>query len=580
MTDRTEIPGIAGRSARRRPLLRVAAAGLVAALLAALAVVGPLGLATASSAQAAEPQPPVGAGQTVRITTGTGKSTTVWGNLTITGAREIGYAEAFPCGKPRATAVNVSIDPGRSVADFAVVGTDEQGAFCVFVSVAAHVVFDQVGTSDLVRAGPPQRVFDTRMAQFGAAMVRSRGTVTVVTGGPANSVSWGTLGIRTPAVGGWAVAYPCDAARPNSSNVNFVAGQAVSAFVGVKTGASGQFCVYSSASAHVVFDQVANSPALPVAPPLRLLDTRLASGGAAPVTNVRVHTGVGTVLGTLTLTGAAGSGWAVAYPCDQQVPTASNINFGVRASIANFVAVRTDANGDFCIKASSPVHVIFDRLGVTNALVVGAPARRADSRTDWSGPSQVITVRSENASDVRAQVALWQRGADGKFTMVRGPINGWVGELGIGEGRWGIPRTPVGFYTIKESFGILSNPGTKLPYFKVDSLDWWDGDTTSPTYNTHVRKTYVPGSGSEHLIDVGYPYYYAAFFNYNPEQIPSKGSAFFFHVSNNEPTGGCVSVPLADIKAMLQYLDPAQQPTITIGLKGWGTWLVDRTLVP
>ena len=161
MTDRTEIPGIAGRSARRRPLLQVAATGLVAALLAALAVVGPLGLATASSAQAAEPQPPVGAGQTVRITTGTGKSTTVWGNLTITGAREIGYAEAFPCGKPRATAVNVSIDPGRSVADFAVVGTDEQGAFCVFVSVAAHVVFDQVGTSDLVRAGPPQRVFDT-----------------------------------------------------------------------------------------------------------------------------------------------------------------------------------------------------------------------------------------------------------------------------------------------------------------------------------------------------------------------------------------------------------------------------------
>ena len=65
-----------------------------------------------------------------------------------------------------------------------------------------------------------------------------------------------------------------------------------------------------------------------------------------------------------------------------------------------------------------------------------------------------------------------------------------------------------------------------------------------------------------------------------PRADPVEGLGVLLPVSNNEPTGGCVSVPLADIKAMLQYLDPAQQPTITIGLKGWGTWLVDRTLVP
>lgn len=547
-------------------------------VLAAMALVGQAGPAAAATAV----QPPVPAGGVVRVSGGGGPSSTVWGNLTITRPAAPGWAVAFPCGQPRPLASNVNYQAGKTAANFVAVQTDAGGSFCVYTSAAAHVVFDQVAASTVLPATPPRRTLDTREAQFGGAPVVQGEVVSVVTGGAPFATVWGNLTVTQPAGSGFAVAFPCDGPRPLSSNINFTAGRTVANFVAVRTDAAGVFCVYTAATAHVVFDQVATSSVLPAGTPQRKVDTRQVAHGAAPIPAqgvLRIGSGGGagsTVWGNLTITRPTGAGFAVAYPCDQPRPLASNVNFGSGETVANLVASRVDAAGDFCVYTTTAAHVVFDQVAASSALPVSTPVRKNDSRVDWTGPDQVVTVRSTTASSTRAQVTLWRRGADGRFAIVRGPVSGWVGELGIGQGQWGVPRTPAGIYTLTQSFGILSDPGTAMPYFKVDWWDWWDGDTTSPTYNQHVRKAWVPGEGSEHLIDFGLPYYYAVAMDYNLEQVPSKGSAFFFHVSSNEPTGGCVSAPLTDFKAILQALEPGRNPVISIGVGGWGTAIVDR----
>ncbi|MCB9411644.1 MAG: hypothetical protein H6525_02155 [Actinobacteria bacterium] len=533
-----------------------------------------------TAAADAPPAPRLPARDVMRIGTGAAPGATAWGNLTVTASATPGWIVAYPCDEQRPLASNINFGQGETVSNFVGVRTDARGAICVYSTAPVHVLFDLTATSDVIPASAPVRVIDTRNVP-GAVPVPGRSVVVVPAGAPAGSTVWGNLTIVTPSSAGWAVAFPCDEAPPWSSSINFAGSTTRAGFVGVRTDDQGNFCVLVSTAAHVIFDRVAASSQVAAGPPRRLVDTRLPDSGGAPVPSrgtltVPVGAAGATVWGTLTIPAGPTAGWAVAYPCDEARPEASAVNYVPGRSVANMVAVRADAAGNVCVYSSGEAHVVLDVVSVSDRLPVAAPVRKTDTRTDWSGPGQVITVAAGSRSATRATIALWQRRADGTFELARGPVLGWVGELGIGEGAFGVPRTPEGYYALTEAFGILDNPGTSMPYFKVDRYDWWDGDPTSPTFNTHVRKTWVPGAGSERLIDYGYAYYYGIAFDYNPEQNPAKGSAFFFHVSTDEPTGGCVSVPIGDIQAMLRVLDPARSPAITIGLGGWGTAIVDR----
>ena len=116
-----------------------------------------------------------------------------------------------------------------------------------------------LAVAGLVLAGPASPAAAATAVQ---PPVPAGGVVRVTGKGGAYSTVWGNLTITQPAGAGWAVAFGCDQPRPLSSNVNFAAGQTVAAFVAVRTDALGAFCIYTAASAHVVFDQVAASPVL------------------------------------------------------------------------------------------------------------------------------------------------------------------------------------------------------------------------------------------------------------------------------------------------------------------------------
>jgi L,D-peptidoglycan transpeptidase YkuD (ErfK/YbiS/YcfS/YnhG family) len=195
----------------------------------------------------------------------------------------------------------------------------------------------------------------------------------------------------------------------------------------------------------------------------------------------------------------------------------------------------------------------------------GRPAGAADP------PGQVITVSAVSGTATTATVQAYQLSASGAYQRVAGPIQAYVGAAGIGAAHEGSTRTPQGTWGLTQAFGIAANPGTALPYFKVDNLDWWDEDQSSAQYNQHVRC--APGSCpfkeslSEHLIDYTVQYQYAVFFNYNTNPVvPGAGSGFFLHVANGQPTAGCVAVPQANMVTLLRWLSPGQHPVIDIGL--------------
>ena len=133
--------------------------------------------------------------------------------------------------------------------------------------------------------------------------------------------------------------------------------------------------------------------------------------------------------------------------------------------------------------------------------------------------------------------------------------DGYIGRGGIhpaSEKFEGDGKTPEGVYTIGECFGNTPPPcEMKVPYTVIDEDDYWDGDSSSPSYNTHVRgskmgKEWLEKGEYEHLIRYTNSYKYAAMINYNVSPaVPNKGSAIFLHIPSPGSTSsaGCVVIP-------------------------------------
>lgn len=178
---------------------------------------------------------------------------------------------------------------------------------------------------------------------------------------------------------------------------------------------------------------------------------------------------------------------------------------------------------------------------------------------------QMIMVSMPSATATKGTLTAFEKDANGQWKPVIGPTAAWVGSEGIGKSEDNVHRTPEGTFAIGNAFGRQDNPGTKLPYKKVDNQDWWDGNMQSPTYNQMVRRPDNPGGGSENLYDMGSAYDYAVEVKHNPTNTPGNASAIFLHVGN-EPTWGCVAIGREQMIEILKWLDPAKNPKISIGV--------------
>ncbi|TFV59523.1 hypothetical protein E4P42_08085 [Mycobacterium sp. PS03-16] len=179
--------------------------------------------------------------------------------------------------------------------------------------------------------------------------------------------------------------------------------------------------------------------------------------------------------------------------------------------------------------------------------------------------SQMIVVSAPDAQSPTATLTAYQRDGAGWRTIL-GPMRADLGSLGVGAPADDVFRTPVGTFPLGQAFGRQPNPGTRMPYFQATDEDWWDEDVDSRTYNTHVHAAEIDSEDAENLYDSGPIYDYAVLIDHNPQRVPGRSAGIFLHVTDGEPTWGCVAVDRDQMRRVLQWLDPAASPHITIGV--------------
>jgi hypothetical protein len=206
---------------------------------------------------------------------------------------------------------------------------------------------------------------------------------------------------------GFVTAFPCDAGRPTSSNLNFESGGAASAAAFVTLSASGTACLYTSASVELVVDVNGFVPKVSSITPLvpgRLLETRSGTpegtvdGEAAGVGRVsadgvvavRVAGRAGVagdaeaVLVNVTSINPTQRIFATVYACGSDRPTAANLNAAAGQNVNNLVLAEVGVDGEVCVYSSGPSDFVMDVSAFVPAgggLAATLPARLVETRS-------------------------------------------------------------------------------------------------------------------------------------------------------------------------------------------------------
>ncbi|MDL2077394.1 L,D-transpeptidase family protein [Streptomyces sp. GXMU-J15] len=219
-------------------------------------------------------------------------------------------------------------------------------------------------------------------------------------------------------------------------------------------------------------------------------------------------------------------------------------------------------------------------LACVSLLVLGAappggrplPARMADT----GGGTQLITAVADRTGATRGIVTWWElrrgRWVRAGTAPARFGANGLVRGT---ERRQGTSTTPTGLYSLPYAFGIKAAPrGTAYKYRRVHRDSWWCQDNRSRSYNrwTEPRAADCRAAESEHLITYAGQYAHALVVGFNYRRpVRGRGAGIFLHVNGRGATAGCVSVPGADMRRILRWVDPARKPHIAIGTTAGST---------
>ncbi len=223
-----------------------------------------------------------------------------------------------------------------------------------------------------------------------------------------------------------------------------------------------------------------------------------------------------------------------------------------------------------------------------------AAGRNLASQIDLpASVKQLVTVTSGSWSDTTASLRVWRR-RGGSWRLVRGPIRasvGWNGFVRAGDRRQSTGTTPAGRFTMRSVFGNRANPGSRLPYRRVDGNDYWSYEPRDPaTYNmfqpSKAATTRWRPDYAERLADYPYEYAYSIVLGFNlprgvrwsPERRQyvarrtadtTEGGGIFLHVKQKPHTAGCISLPIEQVRWLVRWLDPALEPRIVMGPRDW-----------
>ncbi len=323
-------------------------------------------------------------------------------NLTATNGSNGSFLTTWPAGVAQpSVGSNLNFAAGETLPNLATVrvGTNGQIMFANAVGTV-HVVADLVGyfddgtgSGDLFRPITPVRLLDSRTpnggwnAKLGQGIANERDLQ--ITGREGISATATAVVLNVTATGGsnnsFLRLYPTGAARPDSSNVNFAAGQTIPNLVTVKLGVGGKVTFYNNVgTTDVIADVVGTFDPTPgglrfhpLAAPTRVLDSRTHLGvpgnwqeGMSRAFNVAQasgFTGAGALIMNTTVTQGTKGSFVSVYP-QGPIPTTSNLNFGPGQTIANLVMSKIAANGFLELyNAQGTVEIIGDVTGYYSA---------------------------------------------------------------------------------------------------------------------------------------------------------------------------------------------------------------------
>lgn len=237
----------------------------------------------------------------------------------------------------------------------------------------------------------------------------------------------------------------------------------------------------------------------------------------------------------------------------------------LKSILAVLVAVSMMAGAAGCAQANTaPADQSKADTAVENESASSEDTVLADS-PEWVGKLEAAKDAKQlfvvaGVGDTTAFVSMHQKDDDGNWKEIIS-TPGFIGKKGLGKTKEGDAKTPIGVFRFTKAFGILDDPGSKMPYQKVTDDDYWSGDMREGhKYNQMVSIKDIPDlntDDSEHIVDYPVHYQYCMNIGYNEEGIAGEGSAIFLHCLGPEKpyTGGCVAIPKDKLITVLKNAD-------------------------
>ena len=350
--------------------------------------------------------------------------------VTVVSPAAAGFVTAYPAGGSAPTASDLNFVKGETVPNLVVVQPGTAGVVDLLngANAAVQLLADVSGYyTDADPSTPggfvpvaPTRIMDTRTNLGGSAPAGHRGVTLQVGGTPAvpSGVTAVVLNLTVTgaSAAGYVTAYPHGGFMPNTSSINFSAGQTVANLSVVQISAGGAIDLYngSAATAQIIVDvagyylagtAVSAGTFIP-ASPYRLADSRngdlggrftahaarklLVDGSYALPPN-----GVSAVVANVTVVNPSAAGYLAVYADGGAVPTSSNLNFTAGQTVANTVVAPVGADGKI---------VLLNGTGGTLQVIVDISGYYLHSDRTWT-PEQLPSVSVKNASDALTAIS-------------------------------------------------------------------------------------------------------------------------------------------------------------------------------
>ncbi len=190
---------------------------------------------------------------------------------------------------------------------------------------------------------------------------------------------------------------------------------------------------------------------------------------------------------------------------------------------------------------------------------------------------QLVLVSAPGWGARRGELRRLRRDG-GRWRSEGAPVAVDLGAAGLGWGRglWplapqegpqkreGDRRSPAGLFRVGTAFGAGPAPRRATwPWRPAGPDDRWIDDPASPHYNRWAARAALArgAPAGEPLAD----YRLAVVVEHNPPPaLPGAGSAIFLHEASRPPgpTLGCTALPDAALRALVEWLRPADGPLL------------------